>query len=207
MGGFILGFDTDQADIFDRMVEFIQKSGIPIAMVGLLQAMPGTQLFRRLRKEGRILDTGHGNNTSEHLNFLPHMDATRLVDGYRSVLKRIYSCEAYYERVKLYLNRIQSKQGERIRITKWALTPGNARALVTSILRQGVLGPQRRSYWKFLLTAATRYRSTFSAAMTLAVMGYHFQVMTRKLLKGVEQPIPPDTLNPFSSQAEGGQSR
>ena len=206
MGGFILGFDTDHVDVFDRMVEFIQKSGIPIAMVGLLQAMPGTQLFRRLWKEGRILDAGHGNNTSENLNFLPHMDATRLVEGYRSVLKRIYSCEAYYERVKLYLSRIQPKPGERIR-TQWALTPGNARALVTSILRQGVLGPERRSYWRFLLTAATRYRSSFSAAMTLAVMGYHFQVMTRKLSKGVEQPILPDALNPAtSSKAESGQS-
>ena len=63
MGGFILGFDTDKEDIFDRMVEFIQKSGIPIAMVGLLQAMPGTQLFRRLWREGRILDAGDGDNT------------------------------------------------------------------------------------------------------------------------------------------------
>jgi radical SAM superfamily enzyme YgiQ (UPF0313 family) len=54
MGGFILGFDTDREDIFDRMVEFIQKSGIPIAMVGLLQAMPGTQLFRRLRRRAGL---------------------------------------------------------------------------------------------------------------------------------------------------------
>ncbi len=58
MGGFILGFDTDNEDIFDRMVDFIQKSGIPIAMVGLLQAMPGTQLFRRLRQGGQ--DCGRG---------------------------------------------------------------------------------------------------------------------------------------------------
>jgi radical SAM superfamily enzyme YgiQ (UPF0313 family) len=185
MGGFILGFDTDHADIFDRMVEFIQKSGIPIAMVGLLQAMPGTQLFRRLQKEGRILDEGGGNNTSDHLNFLPHMDATRLVEGYRSVLKRVYSCEAYYERVKLYLNRTQPKPGEQLPKQTW-LTRDNARALVTSILRQGVFGRYRWSYWKFLLTAATRYRRCFGAAMTLAVMGYHFQVMTRKLLKTVE---------------------
>ena len=71
MGGFILGFDTDREDIFDRMVEFIQKSGIPIAMVGLLQAMPGTQLFRRLRGEGRIVDAGGGDNTGDRLNFLP----------------------------------------------------------------------------------------------------------------------------------------
>ena len=187
MGGFILGFDTDHADIFDRMVEFIQKSGIPIAMVGLLQAMPGTQLFQRLWKEGRILDGGQGNNTSEHLNFLPHMDATCLIEGYRSVLRRIYSCEAYYERVKLYLGRMQPEPGERTP-KQLLLTPSNARALVVSFVRQGFLGRQRWSYWKFLATAATRYRHCFGAAMTLAVMGYHFQVMTRKLLKTTEKP-------------------
>lgn len=113
MGGFMLGFDTDRDDIFDRMVEFIQKSGIPIAMVGLLQAMPGTQLFRRLWKEGRILDAGSGDNTGDKLNFLPHMNADKLVEGYRSVLRRIYSCDAYYERVKLYLSRSQPRHGDR----------------------------------------------------------------------------------------------
>ena len=205
MGGFILGFDTDHVDIFDRMVEFIQKSGIPIAMVGLLQAMPGTQLFRRLWKEGRILDTGHGNNTSEHLNFLPHMDATRLIDGYRSVLKRIYDCEAYYERVKLYLNRTMPKPGEQIPKQRW-VTRDNARALVTSIVRQGVFGPQRWSYWKFLLTAATRYRRCFGAAISLAVMGYHFQVMTHKLLKIAKQPILPGAVDAAMSEAENERS-
>lgn len=200
MGGFILGFDTDHGDIFDRMVEFIQKSGIPIAMVGLLQAMPGTQLFRRLQQEGRILDAGGGNNTSEHLNFLPHMDATRLVEGYRSVLQRIYSGEAYYERVKLYLNRTQPKPGERLPKQPW-LTRDNLRALFTSILRQGIFDQHRRSYWKFLLTAATRYRRCFGVAMTLAVMGYHFQVMTHKTLKSVAPPFL------VSSEAEHGQVR
>jgi radical SAM superfamily enzyme YgiQ (UPF0313 family) len=192
MGGFILGFDTDREDIFDRMVEFIQKSGIPVAMVGLLQAMPGTQLFRRLWREGRILDAGHGDNTDDKLNFLPKMDAEQLVAGYRSVLKRIYSCEAYYERVKLYLSRIQPrpgarKNGERKTGQRW-FTMGNARAFVTSIVCQGVIGRQRWSYWKFLLTVATRYRHCVGAAMTLAVMGYHFQVMTRRLSETVNPP-------------------
>jgi len=190
MGGFILGFDTDREDIFDRMVDFIQKSGIPIAMVGLLQAMPGTQLFRRLWKEGRILDAGDGNNTDEKLNFLPHMDAAKLVEGYRSVLKRIYGCEAYYERVKLYLNRTQPKpekrRGRQPASKQQWMTRANARAFVTSIVRQGVFGRQRWSYWKFLLAVATRYRHCVGAAMTLAVMGYHFQVMTQKLSKAVD---------------------
>jgi len=142
--------------------------------------MPGTQLFRRLGKEGRILDTGHGDNTCDKLNFLPRMDATRLIEGYRSVLTRIYSCEAYYERVKLYLSRTQPRNGDRRTRQRW-LTAGNARAFVTSIVRQGVVGRQRWSYWKFLLTVAAHYRHCVGAAMTLAVMGYHFQVMTRKL--------------------------
>jgi radical SAM superfamily enzyme YgiQ (UPF0313 family) len=193
MGGFILGFDTDRDDIFDRMVEFIQKSGIPIAMVGLLQAMPGTQLFRRLWREGRILDAGHGDNTDDKLNFLPHMDATQLVEGYRSVLKRIYSCEAYYERVKLYLSRTQPKHGERKSRQQW-LTRGNVRAFVTSIVRQGIFGRQRWSYWKFLLTVATRYRHCVGAAMTLAVMGYHFQVMTDRLARAVKAPMLPASI-------------
>jgi radical SAM superfamily enzyme YgiQ (UPF0313 family) len=202
MGGFILGFDTDGDDIFDRMVEFIQKSGIPIAMVGLLQAMPGTQLFRRLWKEGRIVDAGHGDNTDDKLNFLPSMDAARLVEGYRSVLKRIYSCEAYYERVRLYLSRTHPRTGERKTRQQW-LTVANARAFVTSIVRQGVFGKQRWSYWKFLLTVATRYRHCIGAAMTLAVMGYHFQVMTRRLSEAASSPA---AMGKCLPDATGGQA-
>jgi radical SAM superfamily enzyme YgiQ (UPF0313 family) len=193
MGGFILGFDTDSEDIFDRMVDFIQKSGIPIAMVGLLQAMPGTQLFRRLWNEGRILHAGHGDNTDDKLNFLPRMDAARLVEGYRSVLKQIYSCEAYYERVKIYLNRAQPKPGKQVSGKRQSrqqwLTVSNARAFVTSIVRQGVFGRHRWSYWKFVLTVATRYRHCIGMAMTLAVMGYHFQIMTRRLSEAANSPF------------------
>jgi len=174
MGGFILGFDTDREDVFERLVEFIQKSAIPVAMVGLLQAMPGTQLFRRLWSEGRILHAGGGNNTDCELNFLPRMNATRLLEGYRHVLTRIYACDAYYERVKLFLSRCQPQFRQR-----WSY--GSLRAFFSSMVHQGLLGKSRLSYWKFLLTAATRYRRSFGAAMTLAVMGHHFRMITDQL--------------------------
>jgi radical SAM superfamily enzyme YgiQ (UPF0313 family) len=183
MGGFILGFDTDREDIFDRLVEFIQKSGIPIAMVGLLQAMPGTQLFRRLTREGRILDSGGGNNTDCHLNFRPRMNAERLVEGYRSVLGRIYASEPYYRRVRQYLSRCRPRYQPHFSF-------GNVRALLLSVVRQGILGKSRVSYWKFVATAATRHRQSFGAAMTMAVMGYHFQVMTERLLAGSPDSVP-----------------
>ncbi|MDR3751359.1 MAG: B12-binding domain-containing radical SAM protein [Terracidiphilus sp.] len=206
MGGFILGFDTDRDDIFDRMVEFIQKSGIPIAMVGLLQAMPGTQLFRRLWREGRILDEGHGDNTDDKLNFLPNMDATKLIEGYRSVLKQIYSSAAYYERVKLYLSRTHPRSAEQTSRQQW-LTRGNVRAFVTSIVRQGIFSRQRWSYWKFLATVATRYRHCVGAAMTLAVMGYHFQVMTDKLAKAAKSPVIANAVEKLLPAETGGQAQ
>jgi len=71
------------------------------------------------------------------------------------------------------------------------MTRSNARAFVTSIVRQGVFGRQRWSYWRFVLTVATRYRHCFGSAMTLAVMGYHFQVMTQKLSKAIDSATQP----------------
>src|ERR1700674_1129366 len=103
MAGFIVGFDNDPDDIFDRQVKFIQESAIPLAMVGLLQALPGTQLYRRLQKEGRIVCDGDGNNFDLRLNFKPRMDPQRLVDGYRSILQRIYRPDIYYARVRDFL--------------------------------------------------------------------------------------------------------
>jgi hypothetical protein len=71
------------------------------------------------------------------------------------------------------------------------MTRDNLRALVNSIVRQGIFGRHQWSYWKFLASAATRYRRCFGAAMTLAVMGYHFQVMTRKLSKAIDAAAEP----------------
>jgi radical SAM superfamily enzyme YgiQ (UPF0313 family) len=71
MAGFIVGFDNDPDDIFERQIEFIRESAIPLAMVGLLTALPDTQLWRRLDREGRLLLESTGNNTDGSLNFVP----------------------------------------------------------------------------------------------------------------------------------------
>jgi len=176
MAGFIVGFDSDPEDIFDRQVEFIQESGIPMAMVGLLLALPGTQLYRRLQKEGRLVDEGGGNNMDLSLNFIPKMNAQRLVEGYRSILERIYHPEAYYDRVRQFLEHFEPVAHTKRRLSDY-------QAFFRSILRQGVFGDSRRSYWKFFLEAATRYRKSFDTAITLAIMGYHFQTLTRAVLE------------------------
>ncbi|HEY6291118.1 MAG TPA: B12-binding domain-containing radical SAM protein [Terriglobia bacterium] len=172
MAGFIVGFDNDPEDIFDRQVEFIQESGIPLAMVGLLLALPGTQLYRRLLKEGRIVNEGKGDNMDLQLNFIPKMNAQRLVEGYRSILQRIYHPDAYYDRVLKFLSEFKP-------VCSTHRTWSEYMAFFRSIVKQGVFGDSRRSYWKFLLEAATRYRHAFDTAIMLAIMGYHFQTLTR----------------------------
>ncbi len=196
MAGFIVGFDSDPEDIFDRQVEFIKESAIPMAMVGLLQALPGTQLYRRLVKEQRILYGGTGDNMETRLNFVPKMDPQRLVEGYRSILKRIYNNREYYDRVRRFLADYHPAAAGRRSFADYL-------AFVRSLLKQGVLTRGQFSYWKFLFDAATRYRHAFSTAVTLAIMGYHFQRITEKICQ-VEEELSQcvGSLAPLEADAE-----
>src|SRR5918992_3517530 len=99
MGGFIVGFDNDPEDIFERQIEFIRESAIPMAMVGMLNALPDTQLWKRLEREGRLLGAdATGNNTLSSLNFIPRMDVEKLVNGYKTIMRTIYKPSEYYRR-------------------------------------------------------------------------------------------------------------
>lgn len=171
MGGFIVGFDNDPEDVFDRQVEFIRESAIPVAMVGLLQALPGTQLYRRLLGEGRVVSQANGNNIECTLSYLPKMASQELLDGYRSILKRIYAPDAYYERARRFLSLY--RPAGRVRRTL-----ADYKAFFRSLVRQGVFGKARASYWKFLIAAAIRHRQTFGTAVTLAIMGHHFSTIS-----------------------------
>jgi len=172
MAGFIVGFDHDPEDVFDKQVEFIEKCAIPLAMVGLLLALPGTQLYRRLLREGRIVGEGHGDNMDTRLNFIPKMNPRRLVEGYKSILHRIYRPDAYYERVRRFLAQCHPLQDPHRSLSDYV-------ALGRSMLKQGLLGEARTSYWKFLLDAAARHRHSFGTAITLAIMGHHCWTLTQ----------------------------
>ena len=182
MGGFIVGFDNDPDTVFDEQVKFIEDSAIPLAMVGLLEALPGTQLYRRLLKEGRILNEGHGNNMDSQLNFVPKMDPQKLAEGYRSILQRIYHPDAYYERVQRFLSEYHPAHHDPHPLSHYIV-------FARSILKQGLLGDARASYWKFLFNVATHHRHVFGTAVMLAIMGYHFQMLTRDACQTNQRPL------------------
>jgi radical SAM superfamily enzyme YgiQ (UPF0313 family) len=169
MGGFIVGFDSDKPNIFERQIRFIQEAGVVTAMVGLLQALPGTRLFSRLRQEGRILHDASGNNVEASLNFVPKLDREVLVEGYRSLVKRLYTPRMYYRRILTFLREYRP-QGQRNHLS-WR----DVKAFVKSLWVMGVLSRGRRQYWKFLMRALLFHRRAFPEAMTLAIIGYHFR--------------------------------
>jgi len=174
MAGFIVGFDNDPEDIFERQIQFIRESAIPLAMVGLLTALPETQLWRRLEREGRLLVESSGNNTDGSLNFVPRMEATRLVEGYKSILRTIYSPGEYYQRALSCLERV-------VAMTPEPRRGGLASDFVTLlrvVLILGMRDPARGEFWRFLHRALTRHREKFAEAVRLAAMGYHFRKLT-----------------------------
>jgi len=175
MGGFIVGFDNDQQDIFKRQFEFIQKSGVVTAMVGLLQALPQTRLYQRLMSEGRLESTATGNNTEAVLNFKTKLNREFLQNGYRELMNRLYEPRVYYQRIRTFLEN-HRPQGPRLR-----LSTGDLRAFVKSFWMLGIVERGRHNYWRFFWSVLLRRPHQLRSAIELAVMGYHFRRIARRL--------------------------
>lgn len=168
-GGFIVGFDSDTATIFQRQLEFIQRSGIVTAMVGLLNALPDTRLHARLKREGRLLGHSTGDNADGTTNFVSRMNAEALREGYQRLVRTIYSPGPYYQRVRTFL-----REYRRPRVS----APLNWRhvfALGQSMIRLGVLGRERFHYWRLLVWTLCHRPALLQVAVTLAIYGHHFR--------------------------------
>jgi radical SAM superfamily enzyme YgiQ (UPF0313 family) len=175
MGGFIVGFDHDQQDIFKRQFDFIQRSGVVTAMVGLLQALPQTRLYQRLSREGRLESAATGNNTDAVLNFKTKLNREFLQSGYRDLMKKLYEPRAYYQRIRTFLENHRPR-GPRLR-----LSPADVRAFLKSFWMLGIRERGRHFYWRFFWSTLLRRPGQLRYAIELAVMGYHFRRVASRL--------------------------
>ncbi len=170
-GGFIVGFDKDPLSIFERQINFIQKTGIVTAMVGLLNALPGTKLHQRLKKEDRLLDGPSGDNTDFSINFIPKMNVEILMNGYKKILDTIYSPKYYYKRVITFLKGYKPKPlKKKIHFSFYYLI-----AFFKSIWFLGIKGKERFHYWKLISWTLVRRPRFFNLAVTFAIYGFHFR--------------------------------
>ena len=168
-GGFIVGFDSDTSSTFQRQIDFIQKSGIVTAMVGLLQAPAGTRLYKRMKQEGRLIGHISGDNVDGTTNIIPKMDLAELYEGYRNIIVRIYSPKLYYQRIKTFLREYRAP------VIESSLDFQRIMAFFRSSIRLGIFGKERFQYWKILLWTLFHRPGLFPLTITFAIYGYHFR--------------------------------
>jgi len=175
MGGFILGFDSDPPDIFERQFEFIQRSGIVTAMVGLLTAVPRTRLYQRLLAEDRLVTRSTGNNTEAVCNFIPRLGQDTLTEGYRRLVRSLYEPRSFYARARELL------MHHRPRGPRAHVEARHVQALFRSFWKIGLRHRGRREYWKFLGYTLVHHPQAFASAVTLAIYGHHFRTVASTL--------------------------
>ncbi|MBI3952482.1 MAG: B12-binding domain-containing radical SAM protein [Candidatus Doudnabacteria bacterium] len=154
MGGFMVGFDNDKAEtIFRDQFEFIQAIGVPMAMVGIVMAIPGTRLWHRLRAEGRLLLEANGDNTSGQVNFLPTMGLEKLVKGHRELLLALFSAKSYFARIETLIKNYRPKT--RSTHLSW----NELLAVVKSLWFIGIWSGANWRYWKLLIKTSGNLRA------------------------------------------------
>ena len=168
--GFILGFDSDKASVFDNLIHFIQKSGVVTAMVGLLNAPRGTKLYNRLMNENRLSKESTGDNTDFSMNFIPKMGTQELLKGYKKVVSTIYSPGNYYNRILTFLKDFKPGKNNK---SKYRYC--HIKAFIKSIWRLGIIDKGRLSYWKLIFWSLIKKPQHFHLAVTLAICGFHFR--------------------------------
>jgi len=178
-GGFIVGFDNDPLTIFDTQIRFIQASGVVTAMVGILIALPRTQLYERLKKEHRLLNETSGNNTDVSTNFIPRMGYDLLISGYKKVLSTLYSPRHYYNRIKTFLREYAPRQEKKM---PFRFRPNYVAAFIRSLIVLGIIGKERFHYWRLLFWTLFSRPRLLTQAVTLSIYGFHFRKVFEKRL-------------------------
>lgn len=175
-GGFIIGADGEKPNVFDDLFNFIQEAGVVIPMPGLLTALKDTDLYKRLESEGRLKEESSGMNTHQlSFNFKTEMDERFLIDGYLSLLGRLFDSKNYYARCKK-LSACQGKHHETNLVNK------NGFLALVRILHQNLIVDPDLEFVKYMVGVAIKNPRDIPKAISNAVKLHHFKTMTEGTL-------------------------
>ncbi len=185
--GFIIGFDAERDRMAEPMIACIEDSAIPIAMVGLLYALPNTQLWRRLTAEGRLhadSDLVGGNEVADQCTSGLNFDTTRprmdMIDDYRTVLRRIYEPRAFFAR-SARVTQMLDVSGHRVNRPLRTLLR-DLRSFARITWRTGVLDCRSRGpYWRALGDCLLHNPRAARIMVSFAALYLHFGPYARFL--------------------------
>jgi len=189
-GGFIVGFDSDTDDIFERQITFIERTAIPWAILNCLHAIPGTALHTRMQKEGRLLAESPSSGDTIPCNFRTRITPADLLRGQVQTLKAIYAPKAFYERAWRSMEKWNTRKNQRAARQPGAL--GISAIVLRSIWHQGIKSNYRSAYWKYLFRMVTHYSfnpAKIWMAATVMISGHHFIPYSRQVVEGIERQI------------------
>ena len=206
MAGFIIGFDGEKSGAGSRIVEFVSRTGIPAAMMGMLQALPNTGLWHRLEKEGRLIENkaaAKGVNQTNLLNFVPTRPIRDIANEYVDAFCQLYEPHAYIDRVCSYYLKMGKPRWQQFvpaNLKKSSLpTWTDLRALLIVIWRQGIKRDTRWRFWRSLLKVALGNPAVLEQFLVTLAHNEHFLeyrgVVTREIQDQLAAlpPEPPQT--------------
>ena len=192
--GFILGFDTESKNIAQNMIDCIQQSGMVMAMLGMLYALPDTQLTRRLRRENRLFVEGNNlsgktleiDQATSGLNFLTQRKRLDILEDFAKVLSAIYSPKKYFHRVTYTALNLRPANKYRPNFKKILKS---AKAFFKLSRKLGFKKQTFKLYWKMIFTILIKNPKAIEAAVNLAAMFIHFNKQSQFIVNLTHEKI------------------
>lgn len=172
MGGFIVGFDSDTPDIFQRQIDFIQESGVVISNISILNAPAGTELHSKMKAENRLIDRTWSFDGAT--NMIPVMDADALIQGFNQVVTYLYGTEGFYTRVRKFLS-IYTKP-EIHKNSKFVLRSYMLKGLFYGLFTLGIKDKNRIHFWKLFFWTIKNRPDIWDWSIGLCARGRHFRI-------------------------------
>ena len=187
LAGFIVGFDSDKPDIFERQLEFIELTSITWAMAGVLQAPPTTALYDRMKREGRLIEDSEATTNFSPPNFEPVLPVPVLLRGLGTLLSGLYEARPFFKRA---LRSLEVWHPRSTQVPPNLPMSYNLRVLAGSVWGQGIRSSYKREYWSFLYQLIRLY-SREPAKLWLGFMvlmsAHHFLIYSREVAQNLEQ--------------------
>jgi len=194
LAGFIVGFDTEESGVAQGMIDCIEATSIPVCTIGMLTALPGTQLTRRLEREGRLLplDVARGDQCTAGLNFVPLRPRREILDDYRRVLQSVYRPAAYFERVRRLGSIFKRKHG--LRRLPGMPPARTARRDLVALLKLMVRMTFVRTdltllFWRTLIWTARNNPGALHVVATQIVLFLHLGEFAKVVVRDVDRQI------------------
>ncbi len=190
MAGFIIGFDGEKKGAGDRMVQFVEATTVPTGILSMLQALPDTALWHRLKKEGRLIEKANDLNQSSLMNFVPTRPLKEIAEEYVSAFWQLYDPITFLNRTYRHFLILgsaprQNRKSAGAPDVSWTMI----KALLILVWRQGIKRKSRWYFWRNLISLALKYPHVVTNYLGVCAQEEHFIVFREIVRDGIMRQL------------------